>query len=126
MQNEFLDMVNKFNANFFASAKRLGELNLKTFEQLATKQAEMMNDCLESTTKHYEVLTTAKDYKEALAAQTELFKGCNEKMLGNLRDAAEMMSSVREELGGMVEEAVKYTSDSVEKVTVMAAKKKAA
>ena len=88
MQNEYLDMINKFNANFFASAKRLGDLNLKTFEKLAAKQAEIINDCLESTTKQYEVLTTSKDYKEAMAAQSELFKGCNEKMVGSMREAA--------------------------------------
>jgi colicin import membrane protein len=126
MQNEYLDMINKFNANFFASAKRLGDLNLKTFEKLAAKQAEIMNDCLESTTKHYEVLTTSKDYKEAMAAQTELMKGCNDKMVGSLREAAELMASVREEYSGMVEEAVKQASESVEEATVMATKKKAA
>jgi phasin family protein len=126
MQNEYLDMVNKFNANFLASAKRLGDLNLKTFEKLAAKQAEIINDCLESTTKQYEVLTTSKDYKEAMAAQSELFKGCNEKMVGSMREAAELMASVREEYSNMVEEAVKQASDSVEEATAMATKKKAA
>ncbi len=126
MRNDYLDMVNKFNANFFASAKRLGDLNLKTFEKLAAKQAEIINDCLESTTKHYEVLTTSKDYKEAMAAQSELFKGCNEKMVGSLREAAELMASVREEYSNMVEEAVKQASDSVEEATAVATKKKAA
>jgi phasin family protein len=126
MRNEYLDMVNKFNANFFASAKRLGDLNLKTFEKLAAKQAEIMNECLESTTKQYEVLTTSKDYKEAMAAQSELFQGCNEKMVGSLREAAELMASVREEYSNMVEEAVKQASDSVDEATAMATKKKAA
>ena len=126
MRNEYLDMVNKFNANFFASAKRLGDLNLKTFEKLAAKQAEIMNDCLESTTKHYEVLTTSKDYKQAMASQSELLQGCNEKMVGSLREAAELMASVREEYSNMVEEAVKQASDSVDEATAMATKKKAA
>lgn len=126
MQNEYLDMITKFNENFFASAKRLGDLNLKTFEKLAAKQAEVMSDCVESSTKHYEVMTTSKDYKEAMAAQTELFKGCNEKMLGSMREAAELMASVRDEYSGMVEEAVKQASDSVEEATVVATKKKAA
>ena len=131
MQNEVLKMVNEFNEKCFASAKRLGDLNMRTFEQLANKQAEIFNACLDSSAKQYEVLTTAKDYKEAVAAQGELLKGCNEKFLANLRETAEMMTSVREELTGMVEEAVKYTSDSVEKAGVLAtnelaAKRKAA
>ncbi|MCB1773999.1 MAG: phasin family protein [Gammaproteobacteria bacterium] len=125
MQKEFMDMVNEFNENMFASAKRLSDLNMVTFEKIAAKQAEVFNSCLESSAKQYEVLTTAKDYKEALAAQNELVKGCNEKILANIRETAEMLAGVRDEWNGMVEEAVKYTNDSVEKVSVLATKKAA-
>ncbi len=125
MQNELMEMVNQFNENVFASAKRLGELNLRTFEQMAAKQAEIVNACLESSAKQYEVLTTAKDYKDAMNAQSALVKGCNEKFLANLRETAEMMTAVRNELSEMVEEAVKYTSASVEKAGELATKKAA-
>ena len=125
MQNELLEMVNQFNENVLASVKRIGDLNMRTFEQLTSKQAEIMNDCLESTAKQYEVLSTAKDYKDAMNAQGELLKGCNEKYLANVRETAEMLNAVREEITGMVEEAVQYTKDSVEKATELAAKKAA-
>jgi phasin family protein len=125
MQNELLEMVNQFNENVLASVKRIGDLNMRTFEQLTSKQAEIMNDCLESTAKQYEVLSTAKDYKDAINAQGELLKGCNEKYLANVRETAEMLNAVREEITGMVEEAVQYTKDSVEKATELAAKKAA-
>ena len=115
MQNEIFEMVNQFNENMMASAKRLGDINMRAFEQMANKQAEIMNDCLESSAKQYEVLTTAKDYKQAMQAQSELLKGCNDKFMLNMRDTAEMMTSVREELTGLVEETVKFTSDSIEK-----------
>lgn len=125
MQKELMEMVNQFNENMFASAKRLGELNLRTFEQIAAKQAEIVNSCLESSAKQYEVLTTAKDYKDAMTAQSALLKGCNEKFLANMRETAEMMTVVRNELSEMVEEAVKYTSESVEKAGELATKKAA-
>lgn len=125
MQNELLEMVNQFNENVLASVKRIGDLNMRTFEQLTSKQAEIMNDCLESTAKQYEVLSTAKDYKDAMNAQGELLKGCNEKYLANVRETAEMLNAVREEMTGMVEEAVQYTKDSVEKATELTAKKAA-
>ena len=125
MQNELLEMVNQFNENVFASVKRIGELNMRTFEQLASKQAEIMNECLESTAKQYEVIGKSKDPKAAMTAQSELLKGCNEKYLANVRETAELLTSVREEMTGMVEEAVKYTSDSVEKASALAGKKAA-
>ena len=123
MQNELLEMVNQYNENVLASVKRIGDLNMRTFEQLAAKQAEIMNDCLESTAKQYEALSKAKDYKEAMDLQAELLKGCNEKYLANVRETAEMMTAIREEMTGMVEEAVKYTSDSVEKASELASNK---
>ena len=125
MQNDYLEMVNQFNENVFASVKRLGELNMRTFEQLAAKQAKVMNECLESSSKQVELMTSAKDVKEALEAQGELLKGCNEKFLANLRETTEMMTEVRDELTVLVEDAVKYTSTSVEKATEMASKKAA-
>ena len=39
MQNELLEMVNQFNENVLASVKRIGDLNMRTFEQLTSKQA---------------------------------------------------------------------------------------
>lgn len=125
MQNEFLDMVNQFNDNMLASAKRLGEINMRAFEQMTTKQADMMNACLESSAKQYEVMTTAKDYKEAMKAQSELLKGCNEKFLANMRETTEMMNSVRDELTSLMEESVKITSDSIEQAGKAATKKAA-
>lgn len=125
MQNEYVQMVNQFNENVLASAKRLGELNMRAFEQFAAKQAQVINDCMESGAKQVEVMSKAKDYKEAIAAQSELIKGCNEKFLANLRETAEMMTEVRDEFSGLVGEAVKFTSDSVEKAGEMAAKKAA-
>lgn len=125
MQNDLFEMVNQFNENMMASAKRLGDINMRAFEQMATKQTEIMNNCLESSAKQYEVLTTAKDYKQAMQAQSELLKGCNDKFMANMRDTAEMMTSVREELTGLVEETVKFTSESVEKAGEMASKKAA-
>jgi phasin family protein len=125
MQNEYLEMVNQFNENVFASVKRLGELNMRAFEQFAAKQAQVMNDCMESGAKQVEVMTKAKDYKDAVAAQSELLKGCNENFLANLRETAEMMTEVRDEFSGLVEDAVKFTSDSVEKAGEMAVKKAA-
>ena len=125
MQNEIVEMVNQFNENMLASAKRLGDINMRAFEQMAAKQAEIMNDCLESSAKQYEVLTTAKDYKDAMQAQSDLLKGCNDKFMANMRDTAEMMTSVREELTGLVEETVKFTGESIEKASEMATKKAA-
>ena len=122
MQNEILNMFNSYNENVVAAAKRLGELNVRTFETLLAKQADAVNSCIESTSKQVEVMAAAKDYKELVAAQAELVKGCNEKFLANIKEATEMMTSVRDELTEMAEEAVKLNVESVEKASELAKK----
>ena len=37
MKNELLEMVNNFNENVFASAKRLGDFNIRTFQTVCCK-----------------------------------------------------------------------------------------
>ena len=122
MQNEILNMFNSYNENVVAAAKRLGELSVRTFETLLAKQADAVNSCIESTSKQVEVMAAAKDYKELVAAQAELVKGCNEKFLANIKEATEMMTSVRDELTEMAEEAVKLNVESVEKASELAKK----
>lgn len=122
MQNEIMDMFNQYNESVMNTAKRMGELNVRTFEALASKQAAIVSDCFESSTKQVEVLSSAKDYKEVLAAQAAVVKGCNEKFLNNVKETTDMLASVRDELTKLVEEAVKQNAENVEKASELAKK----
>ncbi|HPQ95421.1 MAG: TIGR01841 family phasin [Thiothrix sp.] len=115
MQNEMMDLVKQFNENAMKSAKRFGELNLKTFETLAAKQSEVVNACFETGSKNVEAMSKAKDPQEAATLQQEAIKACSEKWLANVREAADLLNATREELVAIAEEATKYVTDSAEK-----------
>lgn len=124
MQNEMMNIIKQFSDSALASAKKIGDLNLKTFETLATKQAELVKSCVEMGTKNAEAATKAKNLSELAALQQEVTRSCGEKWVVNMREATEMLTSVRDELMVIMEEAAKYAQSNAEQV--VEASKKAA
>ncbi len=115
MQNQMIELMKQYNESLLASAQRLGELNVKTFEKLSAKQAEVVNQCVESATAHVEALSKVSDPKELVETQTAFGQGCGEKLVSNLRDYSELLNEAREELATISEEAVANVSENVEK-----------
>lgn len=124
MQNEMMNIVKQFSESALASAKKIGDLNMKTFETLASKQAELVKSCVEMGTKNAEAVTKVKDVTELSALQQEATRSCGEKWVANMREATEMLTSVRDELTAIMEEAAKYTQSGAEQA-VEAGKKAA-
>ena len=112
MQNAMMDLMKQFNESAVNSAKRVGELNMKTFETLTAKQAELMNNCFEAGTKNVEALTKAKDPSQAIALQQEALKACGEKWVVSVREAADLLTATRDELVAIAEEAAKSATDT--------------
>ncbi len=115
MNNAMMDLMKQFNDNAMNSAKRVGELNMKTFETLTAKQSALLSSCFETGTKTVDAASKAKDPQEAFALQQEAIKACGEKWLANVREAADMLTATRDELVAIAEEAAKYTTESTEK-----------
>lgn len=124
MQNEMMNIVKQFSDSAMASAKKIGELNMKTFETLAGKQAELIKSCVEMGTKSAEAAAKVKDLTELNALQQDVTRTCGEKWFANMREATEMLASVRDELTAIMEEAAKYTQAGTEQA-VEAGKKAA-
>lgn len=113
--NAMMDLIKQFNDNAMNSAKRVGELNMKTFETLTAKQTEVLNTCFETSTKNVEAMSKAKDPQEVMALQQEALKACSEKWILNVREAAELLTATRDELVVIAEEAAKQIAESTEK-----------
>lgn len=113
MQKQIFDLMKSYNDSVMASAKRLGELNLKTCEMLVGKQAEMFSQCAESATGHLEKLVQQTDFNQAVEAQLAFAQTCTAKMVANLRDYTGLLTETRDELSAITEEA---TTELVEKM----------
>ena len=113
MQKQVFELIKSYNDSVMASAKRLGELNLKTCEALVDKQAEMFSQCVESATGHLEKLAQQTDFNQAAVVQMTFAQNCSEKMVANLRDCTGLLAETRDELSAITEEA---TNELVEKM----------
>ncbi len=113
MQKQVFELIKSYNDSAMASAKRLGELNLKTCEALVDKQAEMFSQCVESATGHLEKMAQQTDFNQAVVAQLAFAQNCSEKMVANLRDYTGLLTETRDELSAITEEA---TTELVEKM----------
>ncbi|WP_020395824.1 phasin family protein [Thiolinea disciformis] len=116
MTNAVVDTLKDLNEKSVKSAKRVGELNLKTFEELAAKQTKLMNTCFEAGTKNFEALTKAKNPQEFMSLQQEALKGYGEQWLASLRESADVLNAARNELLAIVEEATKAASEGTQKL----------
>ena len=117
MQNDMMDIMKKFSENAMATAQRLGELNMKTFETLTTKQAAVMSSCVESGVKNAELVSKVKDQKDLANLQKEVMTQCSSKWMENVREAAETLTAARDELMTILEQAKGYTTESAEELT---------
>lgn len=115
--NDMMDVMKQFSENAMATAQRLGELNMKTFEALTTKQAAVLSSCVESGVKNAELVSKVKDQKDLVNLQKEVMTQCSSKWMDNMREAAETLTAARDELMSILEEAKKYTTTSTEELT---------
>ncbi len=122
MQNEALDLYKELSEKTVASVKRLGELNLRTFETMAAKQVEMMQSCVDHGSKQAEVLTSSRDLKEILSAQAELSSACAEQFSSNMTETADILKTAQEELSSLVEESVADVKDNMLKAAELGKK----
>lgn len=116
MSNAVIDTLKDLNEKSVKSAKRVGELNLKTFEELAAKQTQMMNTYFEAGTKNFEALSKAKSPQEFMSLQQEALKGYGDKWLASLRESADVLNAARNELMSIVEEATKAATEGSQKL----------
>jgi phasin family protein len=117
-----MNLYKELSEQAVASVKSLSELNLRTFETLASKQVEIMQHCMDAGVKQTEVLKSAKDVNGLMAAQTELAASCAEQFTNNILETADILKTAQDELSGLVEASVADVKENVNKVTELSKK----
>jgi len=84
---ENLEMMKEMASDGYESARQLGDINLRTWNNLLEKQIGMFDAWLEAGAKQIELSTAAKDPEEYLGSQVALTRDIGEKMVASLRDA---------------------------------------
>ncbi len=111
MQNDIVSSVEKLNKTLIESAKRLGEINLRTLERLTETQLAVASDYLEGSVRQLKVLGESRDVQGTLAAEAKLATDLGEKFIEHAKRTAEIFTETRNELGEWVEEGFKAAAE---------------
>jgi hypothetical protein len=119
MQKEMIEMIEKTTETALESARKIGELNQRTFEKLFQRQADLAAFYMDASTRGLELMTKAKGYQDLIAGQTILLRECGERNMAALRDGVAFANESSNEYGAMIQEGVKMAQEQAARATSM-------
>ncbi|MFZ5483809.1 MAG: phasin family protein [Pseudomonadota bacterium] len=125
MQNEFIDLIAKSTESGLETARKLSELNMRTFEMLLQQQSAMLNAYMDLATKSLEIAGKAKGVQELVEGQTQLGREFGERGMDLLKKNMAAMNEAGNEYGTLVQDSLK-SAQSQFTTAAKAAQKKAA
>ena len=123
MVNATMKLYKEIAEKSVASIKNVSELNLRTFEALATKQVEIVQNA-EISKKLSAIFTDANDINGIFSAQSDLADSYTEELSKNVTEITDILKGAQEELTGLAEEAFEDAKANPEKVVADAKKYK--
>ncbi len=119
MQKEIIELFEKTTETAMTSARKIGELNQRTFEKLFQQQADLAAFYVDASVRSLELLAKAKGYQELVAGQTALLRECGERNMAALRQGVSFANASGNEYGALVEEGVKQAKDQAATVSTL-------
>jgi phasin family protein len=125
MQTEYIEQWTSFGQTAFAAMKELGEINIKTMEKLSEQQLDLLNACLDTSVKQWELLGEVKGYKELLTGEAKLIASYNDKLMEAVGKTTAIASKSKDEWTAWFEKGLESTLVEPSKKPAAAAKKPA-
>jgi hypothetical protein len=121
MANDTMKLYKDIADKSIASIKNVSELNLRTFEAIATKQVEIVQNA-EISKKLSAIFTDANDINGIFSAQSDLADSYTEELSNSVTDITDILKGAQEELTGLAKEAFEDAKANAEKVVANAKK----
>jgi len=113
---ENLEMMKEIATDGYESARQLGDINLRIWNNLIEKQMGMIDVWLEAGARQIELSTAAKDPKEYLGSQVALTRDMGEKLIAGGRDAVSSSGEAQGEYRAWYEKSVQTMTGHWNKV----------
>jgi phasin family protein len=107
MQNDFLKNFESMNKVAIESAKRLGDLNMRTFEKLAARNLEVAADYLNGSVQQLKLMGESTDVQSAVKEQARLSTELNEKFVAHAKKTAEVLNEIKGEFTDWAQDGMK-------------------
>jgi hypothetical protein len=116
MANDTMKLYKDIADKSIASIKNVSELNLRTFEAIATKQVEIVQNA-EIAKKLSAIFTDAKDINGIFSAQSDLADSYTEELSNSVTEITDILKRAQDELTGLAKEAFEDAKVNAEKVS---------
>ena len=121
MANDTMKLYKDIAEKSIASIKNVSELNLRTFEAIAAKQVEIVQNA-EIAKKLSAIFTDAKDINGIFSAQSDLADSYTEELSNSVTEITDILKRAQDELTGLAKEAFEDAKANAEKVVANAKK----
>ena len=115
MANDTMKLYKDIAEKSIASIKNVSELNLRTFEAIAAKQVEIVQNA-EIAKKLSAIFTDAKDINGIFSAQSDLADSYTEELSNSVTEITDILKGAQDELTGLAKEAFEDAKVNAEKV----------
>ena len=115
MANDTMKLYKDIAEKSIASIKNVSELNLRTFEAIAAKQVEVVQNA-EIAKKLSAIFTDAKDINGIFSAQSDLADSYTEELSNSVTEITDILKRAQDELTGLAKEAFEDAKANAEKV----------
>lgn len=113
MQKEMLELITKSTETAMEAARKLSELNMRTFEHMLQQQTEMVSTYMEMATKGIEAAGKAKGVQELISGQAELSREFGERGMEALRKNIAAASETGAEYSALIQENAKTAQEQM-------------
>lgn len=113
MQKQMIEMFEKSTETALESARKVGALNQRTFDQLVQQQAELAAFFMDAGARSLALMTQAKGYQDLMAGQTALLRECGERGISAMRSGVEFANASSAEYGNLAQENIKLAQEQM-------------
>lgn len=114
--NKTFELAIKAADENYANLRKLADINLNVWDQLAGKQMEVMKMFFETGNKQVEMSKDVKRIDELFGKQAELARELGEQLVENNQQVVEILSKSREDYQGWFEAGIEQASSRMEQV----------
>ena len=111
-----LEIFRALSTSSFESIRVLGELNLRSWENLAEKQMGTLGLFVDNGVRQLKLATETKELKELMEGQIKLAKQLNENLVTQGRETLEVTTGVQEEYRSWFENGINTNTSKFSEV----------
>jgi hypothetical protein len=114
---ENINVLNEMNNKGLDRLNALGELNMRTWETLASRQLDAMNLFMEQGIRQMKLATESKGYSDFVKGEMELAKEMSTRMMEETKANMQLAGKVRDDYRSWFQDGLSQFSTEVRKAT---------